>query len=347
MGPCTRCLICAICCGVLAISGCGSSDDSQTQSGNDPVLDINWPADSEASETSADTQLKLKVGQRFPLRKTVTQTLTQFTSDQASQSTSRLELMMEVRVQDVQQDHTQMQVRYLAVLYSQIINGQSTVYDSRATNPVIPPAARMYSGLVNNGFTFSIGTNHQIGKLTGFSQFLEKCVQGIPENQRQDAIATLAAQIGESKIANFIDDSIGLLPEEGELKVGQKWQKTRHILQPLPIQLDMDCSLDRLNADDLEISIVGRVQPNVSQSLNHQVAPGILLTVQKGHSLGACRISRTSGLPIHSQQKMELDFLVQIPNGGQFRQHKQIITEISTYEPDSAPIRISSPPAAQ
>jgi len=347
MGPCTRVLTWAVCCSVLALSGCGSADDPETQAAHDPVLDINWPADTESSETSADTQLKLQVGQRFPLRKTVTQTLTQFASDQPTQSTSRLELMIEVRVQDVQQDHTQMQVRYLGVRYSQTINGQSTVYDSRATNQVIPPAARMYSGLVNNGFSFTIGRNHQIGKLEGFDHFLEQCVQGIPEDQRQNAIATLAAQVGESKIANFIDDSIGLLPEDGEPKVGQKWQKTRHILQPLPIQLDVNCSLDRLNPEDLEISIVGRVQPNVSQSLNHQVAPGIRLTVQKGHCLGTCRISRTTGLPIHSQQKMELDFLVQIPNGGQFRQHKQIITEISTYEQNAAAIRISSPAAAQ
>ena len=336
----------ALCCGLLVVAGCGAEDDSASQAGEDPILDINWPADTEATPPVADTQLKLKVGQRFPLRKIVSQTLTQFVSGQQTQSQSRLELMLEVRVQDVQTERTKMQVRYLAVRYSQTINGQATLYDSRATNPVVPPEAQMYSGLINNGFAFWIGSNHQIGELEGFDGFLSRCVDGIPNGQRQHAIAILAAQVGESKIANFIDDSIGLLPENGEPQVGQKWQKTRHVLQPLPIQLNMTCALDRLNKDDLEVSIVGHIQPNVSQSLNHQVTPGIRLTVEKGHTLGSCRISRTTGLPIHSQQTMELDFLVHIPDGGQFRQHKQIVTEISTYEQNAAPIQLAKPTAA-
>ena len=345
-----RSMICALCCALLAVTGCGSEEDSEAPAGQETVLDINWPSDTEnetaAAQPDANTQLKLKVGQRFPLRKIVSQTLTQFGSEQQAQSQSRLELMLEVRVDDVQATRTKMQVRYLAVLYSQSINGQTTFYDSRAAQQEIPPAALMYQGLVNNGFSFWIGADHQIGELEGFDEFLGRCVNAIPETQRQDAIAILAAQVGESKIANFIDDSIGLLPESGDPQVGQKWQKTRHVLQPLPIQLDMNCSLDRVNSEDLEISVVGRIRPNVSQSLNHQTNPGLRLTVEKGHSLGSCRISRASGLPIQSQQKMELDFLVHIPNGGQIRQHKQIITEISTYEQNSAPIQLNKPAAA-
>ena len=64
--------------------------------------------------------------------------------------------------------------------------------------------------MVNNGFSFWLGSDNQITELVDFPQFLSRCLKDIPAYEREKAVQLLAASAGKDGVANFVDDSIGL-----------------------------------------------------------------------------------------------------------------------------------------
>jgi len=126
----------------------------------------------ELAETppQGDLGLRLKVGDRFPLQKTVEQKLTQPTDQGVSTGHSRLDVLLSLLVEELRDGHTRMGVRYHRVRYlEQDPEGRTVEYNSTAPPREIPAQARVYAGLVENGFSFWIGPDNRLIELVSDS----------------------------------------------------------------------------------------------------------------------------------------------------------------------------------
>ena len=229
-------------------------------------------------------------------------------------------------------------VQYTGVKYSHNIAGEKVSYDSsRSTGPT-PPEVQAYQRLVNNGFSFWIGPDNKIVELVGFDGFLKRCLQNTPPEQLETVLAKIAESSGDDGIANFIDDSIGLLPynidenhKGGAIRVGETWTKTRRLTQPIPMVLKTEYTLRELNDKTATINIAGDIAASKINSPMNQNGKSVQLYIRGGKSFGTCLIDRKTGLPLESKIDRFLETTVKLANGKEFEQQKQIVTTIRAF----------------
>ena len=251
-------------------SGGGDSAESISSS----VLTV---SDSSKPKTKNSTvpvgeklELRLKQGDRFPLVKTVEQTLVQKSDVVPAMARTKLELTLIITVEEVNNDAIRLGVQYSRVAYQHDVNGQQLSYDSANHQGAVPWDAIPYAGMVNNGFAFWIGRNNSIRELVGYKEFLERCVANVPLERRETLLSEISSRFGDDGVANFVDDTIGLLPydntvdENSATRVlpGDLWTRERRLMQPVPIHLTSTYRLVSLNNDLAE----QRFQPRTSWS---------------------------------------------------------------------------------
>lgn len=284
-------------------------------------------------------ELKLAVNQRFPMIKTVEQTLSQASAAGVVQSKSKLELILALTVEELQEDgRKRLRVQYSGVKYSHDIAGEKVSFDSNRSSGPAPPEVQAYQGLVQNGFSFWIGPDNKIIELVGFDQFMQRCLQNTPVSQRETVLAKISETSGDDGVANFIDDSIGLLPyninkehQGGAVRVGESWTKTRRLTQPIPMVLKTEYTLRELNDKIARINIAGDIAASKISSPINQHGKSVQLFIRGGKSFGSCLIDRQTGLPLESRIERFLETTVKLESGKQFEQQKQIVTTIRAF----------------
>jgi hypothetical protein len=351
----------------LSVAGCGEMSSDVTEHGlEDELSDLEKSPSATAKRESTEQrlpkenlELRLKVGDRFPLIKTVQQKLRQASPSggRTSESSSTLTMKLVVTVEQIDQGVKTLGVRYQQVRYEHDIAGEKVAYDSALLPKSIPEAAQIYHGLVENGFTFQLGADNRIVQINDFEAFLKRCVRHVAPDQQQQMLTRLAETQEDEGIANFIDDSIGMLPysvddlNHGDaVKVGTSWRKTREIVRPIPMTIDTSYRLASLNERYATLELFGQITPTRIQRVS-QITPRAStterITLRGGHSVGSCTIDRESGLPIESQVMRTLDLSLELDSGVKFDQRKEIITTIRAFpEQRSATAIIQAGPSA-
>jgi hypothetical protein len=334
----------------LISSGCGWFGEEEEESFDEafPELSSMMGNDAEQPEEqlaeASSLSLNLNVGDRFPLIKTVEQELTQSSTKGIQKTQSKLEMSLAISVEEIRGDQIRLAVRYDRVRYWQDILGEILSYDSDKPEANIPLSLMPYQGMVQNGFSFWLGPSHEVVELVGFNDFLTRCLEKVPPQQRQAVMTSLAANQAEEGIANFIDDSIGLLPKKfddqgqaNQIQVGSTWQKQRQVVRPLPMMLSDKCLLKELTDDIAQIEIVGSVAPGITYGPSNQQNSKFNMRIKGGHSFGNCTIDRKTGLPLNSHVERYFDMVVQVAPGIEFEQRKRIVTTIRAFPQQGAP----------
>ncbi len=304
------------------------TDDAKPPEGASPLRLVNAPA-------AASLKLNVKVGDQFPLRKTVVQELTQQSlSSTPQQSYSKLETLLAIQVVDQQQDRLKLSVRYDRIRYQHQIADDVLEFDSTLPANEIAPVATAYRNMINDGFKFWIGEDNQIVEVDGLSEFLGRCLKAVPQEQRQDVVLGIEAGSGDTGIANFVDNTIGLLPFGQQTSPGDSWERQQHVTRPLPMIVNNLYTLKELTGQMATIDIRGTISP--STTLNNLNASGVSVVVNGGHTLGSCVLYRETGLPKESRIDRQVDMTVTLPNSVQFKQTKRMTTTIETYPPNSS-----------
>lgn len=324
----------------LVLSGCGGGESSQPAEADAATAAVRvesgepaevTPASVESAPADGELGLRLRVGDRFPLLKTVTQVLTQMTPQGEVRTHSRLEVLLAMQVEEVQPDgRKKLAVRYERVRYAGDAGGRPVEFDSRSPRP-LPPELLPYGGLVGNGFAFRLGPDNRLVELVGFADFLSRCVRDVPAERQQAVLQALAETTGEDAVASFVDASIGLLPslpEGRRLHVGDRWEHRHQLPRPLPVVLHTACTLAELNEQVAEIDIAGTIAAGPT---TETVADDIRVTIRGGRTQGHCTIDRATGLPLDSHVEHTLDMLVQPAHGEPFPQSKHIVTTIRAF----------------
>jgi len=338
---------------MFGLTGCGYFQ----QASNDDDMDLTEIEDSDKPEkgdfasnvlsqefssepAEGELELKLKIGDRFPLRKTVEHRLTQTDKSGTTVSTSRTEMLLTLVVEDVLADgRKQMAVRYHRVRHEQDVGGRRVAYSSeRATDPV-PPEAMLYAGLANNGFSFWVGANNKVSDIVGFNDFLKRCLRNIPAQHATSVQQQLETTRSEEGIANFIDDSIGLLPYSTDpshpavaVKEGSYWDlEPRRSDAPIPMLVTTRCMLKELSATTAEIMLTGNITGPKNPVTMRSADGDMKVLVKGGQCNGSCRVDRKTGLPTQSQVQRYFELAMEMPNGQRVQQNKETMSTITSY----------------
>ena len=345
-------------CGLLlSLSGCGwFGSEKAGSSSDDAIPELGERTQSPKSRESANRvlptehlELRLKVGDRFPLMKTVEQRLRQRSPNGGSptESTSTLTMTLAITVENIDQGVKTLGVRYQRVRYDHDIAGEKVSYDSALFPKTVPDAAQVYHGLLDNGFSFELGADNRIVKVHDFDAFLKRCVRHAPPSQQKEMLNRLVATQEDEGIANFVDDSVGMLPYNiddlnagGDVKVGSSWRKNREIVRPFPMTIDTAYRLGSINDRYATLELFGKIVPAQIQHASNsiqQAGATEKMTLRGGHCFGTCTIDRESGLPIQSNVTRQMDLTLELPAGARFDQTKEIVTTIRTFPEQDAP----------
>lgn len=327
---------------LIMMAGCSGSAHP-TSSGGAPA-EPPVPTAAAVPESSPNLALRLKVGDKFPLQKTVLTTLVQPSPTGEERSTAQKEFLLTVTVEAMPEKgdragHKQMGVKFHQVKFSRELNGKKFEYDSRLAKEPLPLTARPYQGLVGNQFSFWLGPDNQIEGVIDFDKFVERCLRGVPKERYEEVWNNLATQTGADGIANFVDDSIGLLPRS-KVEVGESWTVTRRTQQPVPMVCRCLYKLQHLDESQAEVTILGDILPGaiMPSSIPGAVKNKIQMSIRGGKSTGSCTIDLLTGLPIHSQVEEFVDMHVTLANGEEFVQQKQTITTVRAFPASRSPI---------
>ena len=318
-----------------------STADDVADSDSDDVRIVSDSSERRASTSSVRApvgeklELRLKQGDRFPLVKTVEQRLEQKSDVVPARARTKLELTLIITVEDVKSDAIRLGVQYSRVVYQHDINGQQLSYDSASHRGAVPWDAIPYAGMVNNGFSFWLGRNNSIRELVGYKEFLERCVANVPLERRETLLSEISNRFGDDGVANFVDDTIGLLPyddtvdEAAATRVmpGDQWTRERRLMQPVPIHLTSVYRLASLDNNTAEIEITGRVAGGEAG------APSDVgrLRIIGGQSVGRCIVDRATGLPLEMNLSRFMKMQLTTSDNQQVIQEKQIETTIRSF----------------
>lgn len=319
----------------------GTGNQSETTDVR-PVSTVTGRAPLPAAAKGERLELHLQQGDRFPLMKTVEQSLVQKSEQFPAMAQTRLSLLMAIQVEQVTDSAILMSVRYNRISYSHDLNGQKLEYDSSVHQNDIPFDVQPYAGMINNGFSFWIGRDNRIRELVGYSEFLQRCVQNVTGERRETLLSEISNRFGDDGVANFIDDSIGLLPYDNSVDpesatrvaVGDVWTREHRMMQPAPVYLTSTYRLFSIDAHTAEIDISGRIASG--ETVRQEEKAG--LKILGGHSLGKCVVDRATGLPLQMDMTRYLNMVVTLADGQQIQQDKTITTTVRAFPETRRPV---------
>lgn len=287
-------------------------------------------------------ELRLKQGDRFPLIKTIEQTLMQKSDDAPAMAQTKLELTIVIDVEQVKSDGILLGVRYSKVVYEHDVNGLRMLYDSSNHQGEVPWDALPYAGMVSNGFSFWLGRDNKIREMVGYREFLERCVAQVPMDRREILLSEISNRFGDDGVANFVDDSIGLLPYDDSVDAdaatrvapGDVWIGERTLMQPIPIHMKSTYRLSAMNETSAEIDITGRITAGDAVGNDQRSR----LRITGGHSLGRCVVDRSTGLPTDMTLTRFINMKIVTPDQREIVQEKQIVTTIRAFPEMRRPV---------
>lgn len=293
-----------------------------------------------------DLRLRVNPGDRFPLIKTVEQSVAQQSSQGAATAMTRLQLSLVLTVEEVTDDSVVFNVRYSRVHYAHDVDGNRSVYDSSSPSGTIPVDAVPYAGLPGNGYSLRIGTDHRVLELIGHDEFIQRCMAGIPQARRETVRNEIAVRFGDDGVAGFVPDTIGLLPFDRQagpetasrVQEGDSWVYERQLMQPVPVHLRSTCRVIRVTPRSAEIDIAGRVTPGTTWSDVTASAAAATVRILGGTTSGTCIVDRRTSLPLHVERQELLNVQVVAPDGTQVTQEKSISTTVRLFPEERGPV---------
>ena len=283
------------------------------------------------AEVEPPSPSALRVGESFPMLRSVTQTLTQNLPEGRKVTHSTLQAMLTLRVEELTPDgRRRIGVRFDRVRYMSDLGGEPIDFDSGIPQTALPPEAEPYRGLADNGFSFWAASNGAVLELVGYGDFLRRCVRDVPPDQHDRVLQKLAGLESSEALATLLDDGLALVAPSADMSspaAGNQWMYRRRMIRPVSVLLDARCTLSAVNEGTVEIDVAGTLSPAAAYEQVGEREP-VQVSARGGRSVGNVTIDRRTLLPVQSRVEHYVDMLVQPPDGEPFEQRKHIVTSL-------------------
>lgn len=315
---------------MLLVAGCHSE---QAEPEPEPRLPDWVRTEPSAPSEGARLALRLKPGDRFPLRKVIEREVVQSPPQGEPQvHRLRIELTLAMTVEDVRDGETTFRVRYDRVRYAHHMGKEVLEFDSAAPPARVPLSLRAWQAMVGDGFSFRVGRDNQIAAVEGFQEFLHRCLASIPPEHQPDVVLSIESTSGENGVADFVDNAIGLLPSGEQQSPGDSWRRMRHIGRPVPMVIDNLYTLKELDDRLAVVQISGKITPSTTlMQTPLPEHPRVRMTVREGSTWGTCTLFRDTGLPQRSRVEHDLLLTVHTSGGGVFDQRVHGVTTMEAF----------------
>ena len=321
------------------------SDESDEELAENKSESDTQPTFSARTPSSFEKHVVLKVGDRFPFLKTMEHQLTQIDEGVTQVSSSRTDIHFSLIVEIVATDgRKRLLVEFQNVQHEQSLLNQRITYSSDKPNVPVPTAALLYAGLVNNGFSFWIGSDNQVLEIVDYPDFLRRCLRNVP----QADVGPLQQQLDQidpaGAVGSFVDESLGLFAayqgrnqDRREAKKGATWElEPQRFEAPVPMSIHTRCLLKEISPDDAHILLTGKIEASEVPSLIRDDGCILKIFVRGGHTSGSCRIHPQTGIPAQSEIQRTLDLIVEMEDGHQIQQTKDARSSLASIPPRSA-----------
>jgi hypothetical protein len=285
-------------------------------------------------------------GEQFPVIRTVTQSLTQTSSQGTTIGTSRLEAEMILATEETRDDgRTRLGVQFERLRYARDLAGDKFEFDSQAAPAQVPSDVLPYRGLAGNRFALWVGHDNRVQELVGFADFLDRSLSGMSPTGRAAIATRFDALPPEEIVSEFLDESIGLLrddsllhgPSTSLVKAGASWTRSRNFAAPVPHHVNTRYSIVTCTPESAEVDVLGTVTPPREAAAQPQT-----VVIHRGHIFGRCRIDRRTGLPIDSQIEQRLEMHIPSADGHNIEQQKRVVTTFRVGLPGAEAPRAAS-----
>jgi hypothetical protein len=315
------------------------SDESDEEVAENQNESDTLPTFSARTPSSLEKHVVLKVGDRFPFLKTMEHQLTQIDEGVTQVSSSRTEIHFSLVVEIVATDgRKRLLVEFQNVQHEQSLLNQRITYSSDKPNVPVPTAALLYAGLVNNGFSFWIGSDNQVLELVDYPEFLRRCLRNVP----QADVGPLQQQLDQidpaGAVESFVDESMGLFAayqgrnqDRQEAKKGATWElEPQRFEAPVPMSIHTRCLLKEISPNAADILLSGKIAASEVPSLIRDDGCNLKIFVRGGHTSGSCRIHPQTGIPVQSEIQRTLDLIVEMEDGHQIQQTKDARSSLAS-----------------
>lgn len=315
------------------------SDESDEEVAENKNESDTQPTFSARTPSSLEKHVVLKVGDRFPFLKTMEHQLTQIDEGVTQVSSSRTEIHFSLVVEIVATDgRKRLLVEFQNVQHEQSLLNQRITYSSDKPNVPVPTAALLYAGLVNNGFSFWIGSDNQVLEIVDYPDFLRRCLRNVP----QANVGPLQQQLDQidpaGAVESFVDESMGLFAafrspnqDRREAKKGDVWElDPQRFEAPVPMSIHTRCLLKEISPNTADILLTGKIEASEVPSLIRDEGCNLKIFVRGGHTSGSCRIDPQTGIPVQSEIQRTLDLIVEMEDGHQIQQTKDARSSLAS-----------------
>lgn len=331
---------------IAILPGCGWFGDEPEPAEEEASLPLESittaPAEPEplaVAEVEPPSPSALRVGESFPMLRSVTQTLTQNLPDGRKVTHSTLQAMLTLRIEELTADgRRRIGVRFDRVRYMSELGDEPIDFDSGLPQAGLPAEAQPYRGLAENGFSFWTAPNGAVLELVGYGDFLRRCVRDVPPDQHDRVLQNLAGLESGEALATLVDDGLALIAPSADTSApaaGNQWLYRRRMIRPVSVLLDARCTVAAVNEPSVEIDMAGTLNPAAAYEQLGDREP-VQVSARGGRSVGHVTIDRRTLLPLQSRVEHYVDMLVQPPDGEPFEQRKHIVTSLQALPTQTA-----------
>lgn len=281
-----------------------------------------WSAWSVDADEAIDVSLNLEPGESYVLELLIEQTIDQDIPAMSQKMTMEQLIGMTMRydVTDRASDAggTWVTMTYAGVKYK--MDGPMGVTDYDSANPPadVPLMAKGMAALVGQSLEIEFLPTGKVGQIEGVQAMMDAMVNAfdLPEGPAKENMKTMMAmQFSEDMIQQMVAATSGVYPGK-PVSRGDTWQDAVTLGGMMPMQIDVDYTLNDYQADTATLGVKGKISPH--PDAQPVMMGGMEMDAEfNGEQTGTVVLDRATGFLISSDitQDMQGGMTMNMDNG--------------------------------
>lgn len=263
---------------VIALISCGKNENAKNPQKAGETKGTNSSYITQGANAGSKIQLKLNLekGSRYNLKMLTEQSITQTIQKQKVSSIQSIGVSYTYNVENVESDGTQkIKVIYNSFLQDIQSGNNRMSYNSANPKDKDNPFAKIYSSLIDKGFTMIISPEGDIKSLTGVDALLKSVIKKMElpsEELRAAAEQSLSEQFSDKAVKESMQSMMGIYPHY-PVGIGDSWSKSSVIKKTFPANYDTKWTLKEIKGGIAFVSVQSKIKGLPKTENDGKLAP--------------------------------------------------------------------------